>query len=103
LSNNTEALKVVSEEESRASVPLGYLAVLLSILSIDRSLRTQIASKFEGGTLKHLLVAVDEFLNYNRKVTEQSSVSSDEVDAKALFTSRLQAVVDKLKMEEELV
>jgi hypothetical protein len=91
---------VVSEQETRSSVPVGYLAVLLSYLCTNASARMRVRASLTGGTLKHLIIAVEEFLQYHRKITEEIHSMDGDVDLKAVFVNRLQAVVDQLKEEE---
>jgi hypothetical protein len=73
--------------------------VLLSYLSIDKGTRQQIACSLEGGTLKHLLIAVHEFLAIYKK-TEEIRSAEDDIDLKASFVAKLQVVLDKLKEAE---
>ncbi len=64
---------------------------------MDDVVRAQISSRLEGGTLKQLLVIVEEFLSFHRKVDEEIARSDGEVDFRAGFISRLQGVIDGLK------
>jgi len=64
---------------------------------VDDVVRAQISSRLEGGTLKQLLVIVEEFLSFHRKVDEEIARSDGEVDFRAGFISRLQGVIDGLK------
>ena len=87
---------MTSERESRYNVPFGYLAVLLSFLSVDRHVKRRVASQLPGKTIKPLLDAVGEFLHYHRKVAEEIHQTGGETDIKAIFISRLEAVVNSL-------
>ena len=100
---DVERLQVVSEEESATMVPFGYLAVLLSYLSINITIRERVATRLKGGTLRPLLAAVEEFIYYHRKVAEEIRTADEEIDLKAMFIGRLQVVVDMLKREESAV
>jgi hypothetical protein len=91
---------VTSEEESRESVPLGYLAVLLAFISVEPANRIYVASKLEGGSLRHLLIALDAFLSYHRKVAEELHGGDDGSEFKVHFVGRVQAVLDQLKRTE---
>ena len=83
-------------------MPFGYLAVLLSYLSINVSVRAYVAVHLQGRTVRPLLDAVEEFLFYHRKVAEEVRQSDDDVDLKTVFVGRLQAVVDLLRREEDI-
>jgi len=80
-------------------VPLGYLAVLLTFLSSQRDLRNIIASRLEGGTLRHLLVAADAFLSYDKTVTQEVQVSDEGAEFKAHFLNRLETIINDLKSD----
>ena len=84
-------------------MPFGYLAVLLSYLSLNVSIKSYVAGKLQGGTIEILLDAVEEFLFYHRKVADDIRQSFEDVDLKAAFVGRLQAVVDVLRKEEMFV
>ena len=75
--------------------------MLLSNLCIDRVIREQVRSRLQGGTLKQLLDAVEEFLHYHRQVDDQICYVGEETDVKAGFVGRLQSVVDRLKQVDE--
>ena len=94
--NKTQA---TSEEESRTNVPLGYLAVLLTFLCSRRDIRAAVAARLEGGTLRHLLVAADAFLSYNKKIAEDVQVGDDNADMKAHSLSRLEVLLEELKID----
>ena len=83
-------------------MPLGYLSVLLAFVCIERTNRRHVAAKLEGDSLKHLLIAVDAFLSYHRKVAEELHRADDGSELKAHFIGRVQAVLDQLK-ETEMV
>lgn len=87
----------MSEEETSFNVAFGYLSVLLSNLCINGVIREQVRSRLQGGTLKQLLDAVEEFLHYHRQVDDQFCDVGEEIDVKVGFVGRLQSVVDRLK------
>jgi hypothetical protein len=93
---------VTSEEETKTNVPFGYLAVLLGYLCKSPILRGNIKSHLEGGSIRVLLIAIEEFLRYHRKIEEIRHAEGD-VDLTVNFIGRLQALVDGLKKEEGLV
>ncbi len=92
----------MSEQETSSNVAFGYLSVLLCYLCLNDVVRAQISSHLEGGTLKQLLDAVDEFLSFHRKVDEEITRSDGEVDFRAGFISRLQSVIDGLRPSHEV-
>ena len=57
--------------------------------------------QLQGGTLKQLLDAVDEFLRYNRQIANDANCSDPDAEFKAGFTSRLQDVLDQLKQGDD--
>ena len=88
---------MLSEQETSSNVAFGYLSILLCYLCVNDVIRAKISSRLEGGTLKQLLDAVEEFLSFHRKVDEEIARSDGEVDFRAGFISRLQGVIDGLK------
>ncbi|MCJ1354373.1 MAG: hypothetical protein MMC33_004361 [Icmadophila ericetorum] len=96
-----DALQRVSERDIVSSVALGYLSVLLSYLSLNRLIKERMCLQLQGGTLKQLLDAVDEFLRYNRQIANDANCSDPDAEFKAGFTSRLQDVLDQLKQGDD--
>ena len=81
----------------------GYLAVLLSYLSMNGTIRRLIRIQLHGYTVKSLIDAVEEFLAYHRMVANDiHQVDDDDLDIRASFIDRLQGVLDRLKQEEGL-
>ena len=86
-----------SEAETSTNVAFGYLSVLISWLCIDDNVMTHVRCRLAGKSIKSLLNAVKEFLNYHRKIDGEIIPSEGEVDLKASFTTRLQGIVDILE------
>ena len=58
-----------------------------------------VSSQLQGGSLKKLLDAVQEFLHYHREI--DANIHQDEagVDVQADFIDRLQRLIDGLKLD----
>jgi hypothetical protein len=94
---------VLHEQEIKSNVAVGYLAVLLSYLSVTPHIKQQIEARLRGGTMTQLLDAVEEFLHYHRQVAEEIPQANDDLDVKTSFIGRVQSIVDRLKREDGLV
>lgn len=81
---------------------LGYLSVLISYLCINEAVRLRVSSHLQGGTLKSLLDAVEEFLRYHQQIDEEIHSKDEDVDIKAGFIRRLQEVVDDLRTTQTM-
>ena len=75
----------------------GYLSVLLSYLCIEEHSRQMIAKRLDDESLRPLLDAVEEFLQYHRQIDQELVLTEGEMDLKATFVSRLEKVVDRMK------
>ncbi|WEW56302.1 hypothetical protein PRK78_001745 [Emydomyces testavorans] len=99
-------LETISEADSvvqtHSNVAFGYLSVLLSTLCLDDDVRSHVRGQLRGNNLGRLLVIMDEFLHYYRKVEEELKDSALEEDAMSGFTSRLQSIVDRIREAEGL-
>ncbi|EEP79202.1 predicted protein [Uncinocarpus reesii 1704] len=97
-------LKTASEADSVAqthsNVAFGYLSVLLSTLCLADEVRAQVRGHLRGNNLGRLLVVVEEFLHYYRKVEEELKDPVLEEDAMSGFTTRLQGIVDRIREAE---
>lgn len=80
----------------------GYLSVLLSYLCVNEIVRQRVTSLFQQQTLKPLLDAVEEFLQYHRQIDDEVCHSDEEIDVRTGFIDRLQRVVNELKREQGL-
>jgi len=94
------ASEVLSEAESKANVPFGYLAVLLCSLCLDRETRIAFGGPSKHDSVKQLLTAVDEFLLYYRSISIDIRERGDDdspQDVTTAFVDRLQQVVDRFR------
>ncbi len=89
-----------SMEETHSNVAFGYLSVLLGNICQNSTARMYTCSKLPGGTLHTLIAAVEEFLQYHKKVDAELYDADDGTDLQASFTDRLQSVLDRLKASE---
>ena len=91
---------MTSEHEITCNVAFGYLSVLLSHLSLSQMVKERVCSQLQGGTLKQLLDAVEEFIKYHRQVEDEIFQVDRGVDLKAGFVCRLQTLVEHLQQGE---
>lgn len=88
-----------SEREASLNVAFGYLSVLLSYLCLNKTVRFMVSSQLQGGSLKQLLDAVQEFLHYHREIDANIHQDKEGVDVQADFIDRLQRLIDGLKLD----
>lgn len=88
-----------SEREASLNVAFGYLSVLLSYLCLNKTVRFMVSSQLQGGSLKQLLDAVQEFLHYHREIDAAIHQDEEGFDVKAGFIDRLQRLIDGLKLD----
>ena len=74
----------------------GYVSVIICTLCTSRAVRSYAEARLPGGSLRPLLEAVEEFLQYHRLVDDQGQ-GPREGETRAGFVSRLQSIVDELK------
>lgn len=74
--------------------------MLLGWLCLDPAIKARIDSRLPGNSLKQLLDAIDEFLQYHRRIDQVIIRADGEGDARASFVGRLQSHVDNLKKIE---
>ena len=87
---------MISEKDITANVAFGYLSVLLSYLSLNPGIRERICLQLQGGTLLQLVDAIEEFLQYHRRIANEINQVDQEIDSKVGFIGRLQNLVDRL-------
>ena len=83
-------------EGTHFNVAFGYLAVLLSTISLHPEARSHICSKLPGRTLAPVKDVAIEFLQYHQQVDSQLSEVDEGGASKDGFTDRLQSVIDRL-------
>jgi hypothetical protein len=57
-----------SEDKSKVSVALGYLAVTLGYLSLDKQARNLISQRTSGAGLRELIDSIRQFIGIYRNV-----------------------------------
>lgn len=57
-----------SEDKSKVSVALGYLAVTLGYLSLDQQVRSLIAERTKGAGMRELIDSIRQFIGIYRSV-----------------------------------
>lgn len=87
-------------EETSSNVAFGWVSVLLAWLCLKPAIKARIGGRLPGNSLKQLLDAVDEFLQYHRRVDQVIIRGDGEDDARANFVGRLQSHLDDLKRAE---
>lgn len=71
--------------------------MLLAFISTETVNRIHVASQLEGNSLRHLLIAVEAFLSYHRKIAEDMQAGDNEPETNMHFVGRVQDVLDQLK------
>lgn len=86
------------------NIGFGYLSILLCYLSVNTTIRKEICVHIQGKTLRHLLTAGEEFLEFHRQVAhEVLEIEQEEnVNLEPGFVGRSQAVIDLIREEEGL-
>lgn len=79
------------------------MSVLLGWLCLNSAIKARISSRLPGHSLKQLLDAVEEFLQYHRRVDRAMIRGDGEDDARVNFVGRLQSHVDDLKKAESVL
>lgn len=102
MNKSKNAAEVSSLEETSSNVAFGWVSVLLGWLCLNPAIKARISGRLPGNSLKQLLDAVDEFLQYHRRVDQVIHRGDGEDDAKASPVGRLQSHVDDLKKAEGL-
>lgn len=93
----TTLFQVFSEKETNLNVAVGYLSVLLGFLCLNKYVKAWVSAQLHGGTLKHLVDALEEFLQYYRQVGQEVHRDEIEGDPKTGYVGRLQGLVEDLK------
>lgn len=100
MNKSKNAAEVSSLEETSSNVAFGWVSVLLGWLCLNPAIKARIDSRLPGNSLKQLLDAIDEFLQYHRRIDQVIIRADGEGDARASFVGRLQSHVDDLKKIE---
>ena len=83
-------------EGTHFNVAFGYLAVLLSNISLYPAARSHMCSKLPGRSLTTVKDAAIEFLQYHQQVDSQLSAADGGERPPDGFTQRLQDMINKL-------
>lgn len=92
-------MKVTSFQESQVNVSYGYLAVLLGHLCSNNLVRQSLRGKLPDNSLAILIVAVEEFVSYQRVADRNSMVETEEWSK---YTDGLHALIQGLRNWEGL-
>lgn len=76
--------------------------MLLGWLCLNPAIKARVSGRLPGKSLKQLLDAIDEFLQYHRRVDQGIIRDDGDDDARASFVCRLQSHVDDLQKAEGL-
>ena len=74
----------------------GYLSVLIGSLCLDHDVKIWVGRGLQEGNINHLVNALEEFLQYYRKVGQEVSRGDGAKDSVG-YVRRLQGLVDELK------
>ncbi|KAJ5661622.1 Wings apart-like protein [Penicillium maclennaniae] len=91
--------KANSVLEVHHNVTVGYLAVLLLVLSLDMDARRQIRKPMQSNGLVMVMSTVDEFLQYHRKIEQELNPLQTQGKASG-FLVRLQSLVSQVQQSE---
>ena len=86
--------------EVHHNVAVGYLAVLLLTLAIDNETRSKIKSLLASNGLAMVISTVDEFLQYHRKVEQETSALPTQGQPASGFMARLQELIAQIRLTE---
>lgn len=98
VSNKSQASSV---EDTHLNVTVGYLAVFLGYLALQKSLAQVVRSGLPGGTLRLLIAAIEEFIRHHRKVDAMSGDDDRSNSAHAGLTQRLTRLLTKAREVED--
>lgn len=89
-------------EESHASVPIGYLTVVLGNLCLNNVVRSKIRSRLPGQTMGLLVDKVKEFVRLHEQVDQMTDQfeGAEGREASQNYTRRLMQVVRRLEETE---
>ncbi|KAI8940962.1 hypothetical protein NX059_002213 [Plenodomus lindquistii] len=103
LEGSERAAQAQSMEESQSNVPVGYLAVLLGNLSLNRSIKTRVCVQLPDQRLDLLITKIREFVQYHEHVDSKSTQyeGAEGRETWQNYTARLMLVVEKLERTEK--
>lgn len=89
-------------EESYASIPIGYLTILLGNLCLNDAVRYKIRSRLPAQKIDLLLDKVKEFVSFHERVDRMTDqFEGDEGrETSQNYTMRLMKVVERLQNAE---
>ena len=91
---------MVSETDITANVAFGYLSVLLGYLSLTPTVRERIGMQSQKVALTQIIKAIEEFLQYHRRIADEMRQVTQEADPKAGFVTQWQNVIASLQQVE---
>ncbi|KAF2742235.1 hypothetical protein M011DRAFT_412990 [Sporormia fimetaria CBS 119925] len=96
------AAEADSVEETQASVPIGYLTVLLGNLSLNDEVRRKIQAQLPDGNIKLLVEKVKEFVSFHERVDRMTKQfeGAEGREVSENYTKRLMQVVRRLEREQ---
>jgi hypothetical protein len=89
-------------EKTQASIPIGYLAVLLGNMCLNNQVRNKIRSRFPGKSVDLLVDAIKEFVRHNERVDRESNDFEGEEGREVWqnWTARMMMVVQRLEQAD---
>ena len=89
-------------EASEASIPIGYLSVLLGNLCLNRVIRAKVRGRLPGQKIDLLIEKVKEFVSYHERAERLTNRFEGEEgrETSRNYTKRLMKVVERLQVAE---
>lgn len=103
LDGSQRAAQADSMEESESNVAIGFLAVLLGNLCLNRCMRQKIRSHLPYHDMNVLTDQIKEFIHYHKRVDSKLNEEFEGVEGQETmdnYTARLMHVVEKLEKEQ---
>ncbi|KAL2266526.1 hypothetical protein VTJ83DRAFT_5878 [Remersonia thermophila] len=95
--NHTKTADADSMEKTQLNVALGYLAVLLGYLCLNRPIRATFVNKHPKKSVQPLRDSIDEFIVFHQKVAEaQQATTTAAADSGSGSLARLQTLANQL-------
>ncbi|KAL1842503.1 hypothetical protein VTJ49DRAFT_5109 [Mycothermus thermophilus] len=94
--NHTKTGDADSMEKTQLNVALGYLAVLLGYLCLNRPIRDTFVNEHPKKSVQPLRDSIDEFIVFHQKVAEAQQATTAAADSDSGSLARLQTLANQL-------
>lgn len=95
-----KAAEADSVEDTHLNVTVGYLAVFLGYLALLKPLAGLVRAGLPGGTLRPLIMAIEEFIRHHKMVDAMSGEDAQRSSAHAGLTQRLTLMLTRAREVE---